>query len=90
MPSERSSVFSRVLSSEERAWVRDLGNHPGYQLFLQGVQELMAQQLNLLLEASDLKETFHSQGRFMALREVLSIPEKLASPPARPNKEVPE
>ena len=81
MPSASNSVFNRQLSSEERQQVRDLRHHQGYQLVVQAIQVLMEQALKDMLAAEDLQATFRSQGRFTGLREVLSIPEKLAAPP---------
>lgn len=77
MPSQPNSVFSRPLSPEEHQWVRDLANHPGYQLVHQGLAELLEMEINQTLDSSNLQTVFQCQGKCKAYRQALSIPAKL-------------
>ena len=67
----------RTLTLEERRWVGDLTVHPGFQLFQQAVKEDLNRRLVDLLDGTEIKEVFRSQGAIKSLESVLRLPQDL-------------
>lgn len=84
MSPRNQSILDRRLNSEERQYLRDLGQHQGFQLLVQAIQERMAQSLNIVLYSGDMKEVFNSQGRYLEAYEILGLPRKLTEVPDSP------
>lgn len=73
MPDNSKSILSRPLSPEERQWLRDLGKHPGFLLYLTGVKELQDSCLQALLHTDDTPNTFRQQGRYLGLDKAIDL-----------------
>jgi hypothetical protein len=71
------SLFNRRLNTEERQWLRDLLDHPGYRLAVEAIQERMAQDLQTLVSSGDTQRLFQAQGRWQARQEDLATPSQL-------------
>jgi hypothetical protein len=69
-------VLDRPLTTEERQWVRDLLNHPGYRLVCSVVQELMAQDLHYILN-SGWEEVLERRGSYQQALKILGLPKEL-------------
>lgn len=70
-------LLDRHLSAEERNWLRDLRDHPGFLVLAQAVGELMEQDLQILLSSNDSQELFQAQGRYSRGRDLIDLPKKL-------------
>ena len=73
----KDKVLDRKLSTEERQWLRDLSNHQGYHLLVAVVQELMAQDLNLVLNSQDWAQVQEYRGCYKRSLKILGLPKEL-------------
>lgn len=73
----KDKVLDRQLSAEERQWLRDLPNHPGYRLVCSVVQELMAQDLSYILKSARWEEVLEYRGSYQRGLKVLGLPKEL-------------
>jgi hypothetical protein len=80
------SVLSRELSVEERQWVRDLANHPGFQLYQQALQELQGLSLAGLLSTDNLPDILRNQGKHSGYRDALALVPRLLQKAQRPQQ----
>lgn len=73
----KDKVLDRQLSTEERQWLRDLPNHPGYRLVCQVLAELMAQDLQYILTSRAWEEVLEFRGSYQRSLKVLGLPKEL-------------
>ena len=70
-------LLGRSLNQEERQWVRQLDQDPGFRLYLQALQELLANSLIRLKSEKDHAAILRLQGQIAGLELALGIPSKL-------------
>lgn len=80
--------LSRKLDQEEVEQLRDLRHHQGWQLYQQGLGELLQQALSSLQYEKDPTEFHTLQGRISGLKSALGLPGTLLGTDSRAQETV--